>query len=258
MAELIFYKWQGLGNDFVLVAGGPEGDNGNLVRRLCARRWGVGADGVVYLVRCPRELKMRIFNSDGSEAAMCGNGLRCAAAQALRWGWIGEGEEVPFTTLAGPKRATVWGQGPSFKVQVEMGAAAGVEEVYLPPESPGRRGMAVNLGNPHLVVEVKEWPQLASWGPRLEEWGGGANVEFMRPLDRKRVEMKVWEHGVGETLACGTGACATWIAARRWGLVEERVTVQLPGGELQIGGSEEALAMEGEARYVFSGRWPLP
>lgn len=250
-----FRKYEGLGNDFLVVDAAEAPANLDVVRAACARRFGAGADGILVVARDP--YRMRVFNADGSVPEMCGNGLRCVALYIRDH--LGEtAERFTVETDAGPKEVLVDGD----EVGVVMGAARddgyfGVE--FRAVQYAGRK---VDTGNPHFVLlRDAPWEEdvFAGLGAALQDhagFPGGVNVSFAERLAADHVNLRVWERGVGPTLACGTGACAT-VAAGWWsGRLEGDVTVDLPGGTLRVGGSSDWLAMTGPAHEVFSGVWP--
>jgi diaminopimelate epimerase len=249
-----FEKWEGLGNDFVLV---EEEVDAERARAICDRRRGVGADGVISLVASAAELRMVVINADGSRPEMCGNGLRCAAGWLARRGGSDRGE-VTIETDAGPRICRFERRGDAlYDVRATMGRA-----IVGPPEAfeAGRRWrfVPVDVGNPHAVsFDDHVDADLDVVGPALERHQpGGVNVELCRRLDDGRLEVRVWERGVGRTLACGTGACAVAAAAIGEGAAafDDPVVVVLPGGPLSITVSADFdLTMEGPARRVFVG-----
>lgn len=280
VSRLLFTKVQGLGNDFVLVEafeGPPPGDLAQLARDICDRHFGVGADGLVLLSSSAvADLQMRIFNADGSEAEMCGNVIRCIGKYAYEHGFCRR-DQISVETLAGIRYIGLHLlEGRVQAVTVDMGIpilepasipmlterhpavlvpVLGQDEVY--------RVTAVSMGNPHAVVFVPDIRKidLARQGSFLEKhpiFPRGANVEFVQVIDSGFVKMRVWERGVGETLACGTGACAVGVAAVLNGLTEEQLWVELPGGRLQINWrNQQRVWMTGPAEEVFQGQWPL-
>lgn len=276
-----FVKMHGLGNDFIIVPEGqadlPAGQYADAARRLCAPHWGIGADGLVLIGPDPEyDLRMRIFNADGSEAEMCGNAIRCVAKYAWETGLCRK-RRMRIGTLGGPREATLLTEGDRVTgVRVDMGRPVlAAEKIPVrSPESPVVGGKlivaereftftAVSMGNPHCVIEVEEaatFP-VRQWGPLIEAhplFPTRTNVEFVTVVDAGRVIMRVWERGVGETLACGTGACATAVACALMGLTGRRVTVQLAGGDLLIEwASDDHVYMTGAATLVFTGRMDL-
>jgi diaminopimelate epimerase len=270
-----FSKYHGIGNDFVMFAD-PEDRleiTPEVAARLCDRRFGIGADGVIRVApgRDGADLTMDYRNSDGSFGEMCGNGIRCLAVYAHEQGMT-DASELKVGTGAGIKVVTVL---EGSRVKVDMGAP-----IFEPSEIPiaweddplhvkleTEEGVfeaaCVSMGNPHAVLFVDD-PQTApvtTLGPRLERdpmFPNGANIEFVRVVSSNRVEMRVWERGSGETLACGTGACAVAVVAREIGGAEEFVTVALPGGELEIewhgsSSDERPVFMTGPTQKSFDG-----
>ena len=278
-SELSFYKWEGLGNDFVMVLGRPDDNSADLARTVCRRRTGVGADGLIYLFADDdKRLHMEIFNADGSVAAMCGNGIRCLAALAVKQGMLKAGDTVEVYTRSGPRTVCVQSvpgaDGGSYEVRVGMGIPVIGERIFVtvtvPGSAYGKEGgtvilpcpaLKVDMGNPHFVVllpeqncgKLLEAVNIAADGPRLEELAGGANVEFVYRIDEGRARMRVWERGVGETAACGTGSCAVFAALHKMGLAADQADIELPGGTLHIGLEDGgSLAMTGPASEVFA------
>ncbi len=249
-----FRKYEGLGNDFLVVDAADAPRSIEEVRAACARRFGIGADGILVVDRDP--LRMRVFNADGSTPEMCGNGLRCVALYAREHLHV-PNERFLVLTDAGPKEVLVEGN----EVGVVMGEARddgwfGVE--HLAVQYAGRR---VSVGNPHFVLLADSpWPEAVfdGLGRALQDhtgFPGGVNVSFAERLAADHVRLRVWERGCGPTLACGTGACAT-VAAGWWsGRLEGDVRVDLPGGTLRVGGSSDWVVMTGPAHEVFEGEW---
>ncbi len=274
---LPFTKMHGTGNDFVLLDARdlPTHDWPELAQAMCDRHFGVGADGLILILRGERApFRMRIFNPDGSEAEMCGNGIRCFARYLVEHGLAGAGS-LDVETLAGTKRLEIEADGHVFRsVAVSMG------EPRLPPEEipvllPGERVVehpitvdglnlritAVSMGNPHAVAFVDDVGQfpLERIGPQMERhplFPARVNFEVATIRSSREVAMRVWERGAGPTLACGTGACATVVAGRLLGRLEPEVAVHLPGGTLTIhwDGAGEVI-LRGPAETVFEGTW---
>jgi diaminopimelate epimerase len=278
-----FAKYQGLGNDFVLL---PDPENrltltSALVRDLCDRRFGIGADGVIRVAPGTDggELFMDYVNSDGSIGEMCGNGIRCLALYAHRTGLTSH-RELKIGTRAGIKIVEILDND---RVRVDMGPP-----IFAPAQVPvahdGDDALAVSLsippgwdgplvaaclsmGNPHAVVFTEDLDAVAAStvGPHIENdplFPHKANVEFTRVLSPEHIEVKVWERGAGETLACGTGACAAAVAARLLRNNRSNVVVTLPGGDLEIewSGSPATPAsvyMTGPAAKSFDGEIEL-
>ena len=274
--RLRFSKMHGLGNDFVVADAtrSPLPDVGQ-VRRLADRREGVGCDQVLMAVR-PRDadsdLGVAIFNADGSRAEQCGNGMRCMAVFARERGLV-ESDEITFETPGGCVRAAVRGNG---SVSVRMGVPR-LEPDEIPIDSPRRaasygldidgdevRFAAVSMGNPHAVVPVPDVAAapVARLGPALQAhpfFPEGVNVGFAQLLARDRLRLRVFERGVGETRACGSGACAAVVAGRLSRDLEANAQVELPGGELRIQweGEGEAVWMTGPTAWVFDAEIEL-
>ena len=258
---LHFWKYHGLGNDFVVVEGGAPMAPGRAVA-ICDRHRGIGADGVLGVLpaRDGGAARMHIFNPDGSVAAMCGNGIRCVARHLAETRAL-DGEIV-IETDAGPRTCTVH-RGPAGvdSVTVEMGRARieGSQEFVVGVERV--RTLRVSMGNPHAVIlDGPDASRAGALGPAIEALvPGGVNVGFGRAAGSS-IDLVVWERGAGLTEACGTGACAAAVAA----LHEDRlagpgpVTVRLPGGTLEITvGPDLAVRMKGPAEKVFEGETEL-
>ncbi|MGB9886229.1 MAG: diaminopimelate epimerase [Moorellales bacterium] len=278
-----FVKMHGLGNDFVVLDGlnqslPEEGTWPELARKLCDRHFGVGGDGLVLLLPAGEApVAMRIFNPDGSEAEMCGNAIRCLAKYAYEHLNLRE-ENLPVLTRAGIREVRIRAErGRVRLVEVNMGkpvleaaaipVAAPVSPVISwPLEVEGARFLitCVSMGNPHCVIFTSGGDQfdLLYWGPRLEVhplFPARTNVEVVEVLAPDKLRVRVWERGAGPTLACGTGACAAAVAGRLNRVSDSRVTVELPGGELQVewGGPNEPVRMLGPAVTVFQGEIPV-
>lgn len=252
-----FSKWEGLGNDFIFVAGAPPAQAQELAVRLCNRRTGIGADGLVYINDEPR---MVIINSDGSPASTCGNALRCLGAWRHQRGLLPLNQWQEVATDSGPRRLRMVR---TDRVEVDMGPPGKVEGTadLLPIPEVGLPGHFVSMGNPHLVVlcpeKLPERADFERWGSKLtHSIPGGVNVEFVarRPASPNQLEVLVWERGAGPTQACGTGACAALVVAIRVGWVQGASRVGLPGGELEIDWNcKDGVLMTGPARKVFEG-----
>jgi diaminopimelate epimerase len=254
---LTLTKHHGLGNDFLVLLDLDDRAplDVALARSLCDRRRGVGADGIMRATpgTASTDVTMQLRNADGSEAELSGNGLRCLA-QAVVDAGVERGPEVRVGTRAGVRRAVVLGEeGPGLvTVSVEMGdAKVGPDQ---PQDFPDRRARAVDMGNPHLVLLGPDPSgiEVAGLGPRIEAiHPGGINVEFVAlgPGD-DTLTMRVWERGVGETQACGTGACAAAAAAHEWGLVGPRVTVRQPGGDAVVELGADGIVLIGPSQRV--------
>ena len=277
--SLPFTKMHGAGNDFVVLDGLREDlpELAPLAARLCDRHLGIGADQLL-VVRDSKnaDFRMQIFNADGSQVEMCANGIRCFY-KFLRDRGHTEAEEIGVETLGGVVRPR-WA-GPD-RVCVEMGRpvlapakiptrlAEGEGPVLDVPLQVGEHRLAVSsvsMGNPHAVVYVDdpESAPVAQLGPLLERhpaFPNRVNVEFVRVESRSRIKQRTWERGTGETLACGSGACAAAVVSILRGVVDRALCVQLRGGELEIRWPDEAASVEmtGPAAEVYQGHYPLP
>ncbi len=272
-----FTKMHGLGNDFIIVAGEQAlPDNvADLAVRLCNRFFGIGADGLVYILPSEKaDFKMRIINSDGSEAEQCGNAIRCVAKYVYDNGLTGKQELTIETLGAGVQPVQLETAGGQVKlVTVDMGQPIlnGLDVPTTIDANPvighsvtvdGREFSftAVSMGNPHCVIYVDDAANfdLAIWGPKLEKhplFPRKINVEFAKVNSRSQVDMRVWERGAGPTLACGTGACATLVSSVLNGLTDRKATISLAGGDLLIDWNEgnNRIYMTGPAAIVYSG-----
>ena len=272
-----FTKWQGCGNDFLLIDCREKelADYGAFAKKSCDRHFGVGGDGVLVILNSDKaDFRMRIFNADGSEAEMCGNGIRCFA-RYLYDNHITDKKKFTVETGAGilvPE--IVEKDGVVTGVRVDMGepvleadkipmAGYGNRRVVNEPvEVAGRKWniTGVSMGNPHCVVfvdDIKTTP-IEEVGPIFEvqeRYPKKTNTEFVQVLDRQHMRMRVWERGAAITLACGTGACATLTAAVLNGKTDRRAEITLDGGKLDIEWSEKDnhIYMTGPAVQVFAG-----
>lgn len=277
---LQFTKMHGCGNDFIMLNGFSQNlpqDMGRLAVQLCDRHFGIGADGILALYpTAAADFEMRLFQPDGSEAEMCGNGIRCAALFA-RQQQIVSHDDLTVQTLAGLIKPSISPNGAQVRVDMGQPRLTPAEIPCLLENSAGRllnqplevqgrefKFCAVSMGNPHAVIFLDGAPQnmaVEKYGPLLEHnaiFPARANIEFAQVIDEHNIEVRVWERGVGETLACGTGACATAVAALLTERAASPVNIKLPGGSLQIewqpGGS---VYMSGPARTVYQGEITL-
>jgi diaminopimelate epimerase len=273
-----FMKMHGIGNDYVYVDCFQEivRDPEQLAVRMSDRHFGVGGDGLILIMPSTQaDARMRMFNADGSEAQMCGNGIRCVAKYVYESG-ISRKPELSVETLAGVLRLrllTVHGQ--VEKVQVNMGVPR-LRRQDIPMLGEGARVLAeklaagdrefevtcVSMGNPHCVIyidDVGNFP-VTHYGPLLEhheQFPQRTNVEWVEWLNHREIRQRTWERGSGETLACGTGACAATVASILNGKTERAVTVHLRGGDLEIEwAADNHVYMTGAAVEVFRGDWP--
>jgi len=285
-----FSKLQATGNDFILVdtlTGPREDDWEELARAMCDRHFGIGADGLILVQDSPSaDLKMRIFNSDGSEAEVCGNGLRCFAKYVLEKGMIGqmslraEQSNLSLTveTLSGERKVKAYtSMNKVSRVEVNMGLPQfqpeqipiNVKVDIIPildyPLVIDRKELILSLlsmGNPHAVSflsrPIADFP-LAEIGSKVERhpmFPQRTNFGVARVLSRGKIEARVWERGVGATLACGSGACAIVVAAQLLNYVEPQVDIMLPGGTLTVSWDRVGeVLLAGPVEEVFTGEW---
>ena len=229
-----------------------------LAKKLCDRHYGIGADGVIMVLPSEvSEVKMRIYNRDGSEAEMCGNGIRCVGRQVCEERGL---QRLSVETLAGEKELELEGE----YISVEMGCAdiKWSGQIIL-PDGREQNSVYLTVGNPHCVIFIDELKpgELERYGSRiskLPKFPAGANVEFVTPYTTRRVRARVWERGVGKTLACGTGACASAYASYKAGATTGSVTVSLDGGDVEIEIEDEKIRMIGEAKRVYKGELEIP
>jgi len=282
-----FTKLQGAGNDFVLVETNDTNNNwSSLAIAMCNRHFGIGADGLVLLMPSDRaDCKMRIIDCDGTEAEACGNGLRCLIKHYADVNPTSTGRrEISVETIVGTRKAMVNEvSNNENRIQAGMGRPEfGEEEIPVRFQPQYERNICINsmitctvtvdsrelelslvsMGNPHAVYfsdqTVADFP-LSHLGPKMEYLGlfpNRVNFEVVRVIDRQQIEARVWERGVGETLACGSGACAITVAAQLRGYIDNEVAIKLPGGTLEVewDGVGEVL-LSGPAETVFSGEW---
>ena len=274
-----FTKMQGLGNDYVYVnclkekiKNPPE-----LAKKISDRHFGVGSDGLIMINPSDKaDFEMEMYNADGSRGEMCGNGIRCVAKYVYDYG-LTDKTSISVETLAGIKYLDLTVENGKVKlVKVDMGKpelkpseipveASGDQVIDEPIMADGEeyRMTCVSMGNPHAVVfvdcDLQELP-LEEIGPKFENherFPRRVNTEFVRVIDRHTAQMRVWERGSGETLACGTGACAVAVACALNGYTEDEVTVKLLGGDLKIKWDceRDTVFMTGPAEVVFDGEW---
>jgi len=277
---------QGAGNDFVVIETGDEHANwSRLAVAMCDRHFGVGADGLLLLMPSRvADFRMRIFNADGSEANTCGNGIRCLVKYYVDGGHLeATAGKVTLLTAAGAREAWYFRTGGTVsRVKVGMGKPELSGEMLAAARRSGGAIVditlqsryklvldgtellldLVSMGNPHAVYftekAVSEFP-LSEIGPKVERdqaFPNGVNFEVVRVLGDGQIEARVWEHGVGETLACGSGACAIMVAAHLHGLAGTKAEVRLPGGALEIEwDGSGGVFLSGPAKTVFAGEW---
>ena len=271
-----FTKMHGIGNDYVYVNCFKETvkDPSAVAKFVSDRHFGIGSDGLIMINPSDvADFEMEMYNADGSRSEMCGNGIRCVGKYVYDYG-LTEKEHISVETLAGIKYLDLTVEDGKVKlVKVDMGSPELVPE-NIPIVADGNRVIdepinvngteyrmtGVSMGNPHAVVYVEDVKGLdiETIGPAFENherFPNRVNTEFVKVLDRNTVEMRVWERGSGETMACGTGACAVAVACILNGFTEDKVTVKLLGGDLQIEWDKEAdkIYMTGPAEVSFDG-----
>lgn len=271
---MVFTKMHGIGNDFVMVDvirdGLPDVDPTALARAVNDRRFGIGGDGLIFVERGEdAPFRMRMFNPDGSESEMCGNGVRCFA-QLVRDHGHSAAPQVAVETGAGELILEILADGrvrvdmgPARLTRGEIGMTGAPADCFIDQSAGGFVGTAVSMGNPHLVVFVPdvESVDLSEVGPRLEAsdlFPNRVNAHFATIVAQGEIRQRTWERGAGATLACGTGACAVGVAAYVTGRTGRHNLIHLPGGDLEIDYQENGrVLMTGPAATVFEGDWPL-
>ena len=272
--KLEFIKMQGLGNDFIVTHLSLKQAIQPIIKqcvKMCDRRFGIGADGLIIIQPSKKaDFRMRIFNADGSEAEMCGNGIRCCAlyVQSMH---LSKKQSLNFETGAGIISTLIL---KNMQIRVSMGTPI-LESSKIPTikkscqvilhdlqvDCKSFKITAVSMGNPHAVIYVDEITDelVQIWGPKIEKhpfFPKKTNVEFIKVLSKNEIQMRVWERGCGETLGCGTGACAGVVAGIINNLHGNKVKVHLPGGDLKVewdGSETSPVFMTGPAKIAFKG-----
>ena len=257
-----FTKMHGLGNDYLYVYGEVPSNIEELSTKLSERHFGAGSDGMIYISpSMVADFKMRIFNADGSEAKMCGNGIRCVGKYVYDKGYTDK-RNLTIETLSGIKTLHLGiSFGKVMSVTVDMGQAVTDEDITLMVDGESVTCTPVSVGNPHAVIFVDDIEKvpLTTLGPKLERheaFVGGVNIEFVQILSKHELRMRVWERGSGVTMACGTGACASVAAAikKKYCPVGDPVSVYLDGGTLVITvDRENKVTMTGPAEFIYEG-----
>jgi len=285
--KINFVKMHGLGNDFILIdclnkSLGDSSFVSYLAKKLCDRNFGIGADGLILILPSSKaDLKMRIFNYDGSEAQMCGNGIRCFAKYAYENKLVSK-NKFAVETLAGIITPELIFQDLKDKkvlrIKVNMGTPklrrreipmngedtpiVVDETLKINPEQTFKI-TCVSMGNPHCITFVNDVQSIPvdEIGPKIENhslFPEKTNVEFIQILNRKEINFRVWERGVGETLACGTGACAALVATVLNNKTDRKATIHLPGGDLDVRWADDGYVyMTGPAELVFKGEMSI-
>lgn len=279
--KFTFSKWQGIGNDFILIDCLGNHDNPpeyyvQGAKALCDRHFGIGADGVLLVLPSDKaDVRMQIINADGSEAEMCGNGIRCFARYVYEQGYV-KSERFTVETGAGILIPEIIKEKAGLSmVKVDMGEPV-LEGEKIPVSGYGMNRIisenitvqgrefkmtCVSMGNPHCVVFVEDAENfpIYEFGPyfeKHEKFPRKINTEFVQVIDKQHLRMRVWERGAAVTLACGTGSCATLTAAVLNGLTDRKAEIQLDGGQLLVEwGEDNHLYMTGPAEKVWTGCW---
>lgn len=260
-----FTKMHGLGNDYVFLdcCDWMPDDPPDLARKMSDRHFGVGSDGLILICKSESaDFSMRMYNADGSEGTTCGNGIRCMGKYLIDKE-LAAGLKLTIETKAGVKEVYLRAAGGGQQMlTVDMGVPQIKERAEISVKGKVYTGMIVSVGNPHFVVSSDDVASilLADVGPLMEaayDPENGVNVEFVQVLGRDRFAMRVWERGSGETMACGSGACAAAAALVSQGMLDRKSTAVLPGGELELlwRESDGRMLMTGPAVTVFEGEW---
>ncbi len=266
-----FIKMQGIGNDVILIdcLKSALGNPAHAARKLCNRNFGIGADQLILLVKSRKcDFGMRVFNADGGEADMCGNGIRCLA-KYIRDSKLSVKKELCIETLAGPRM--VKGTGKTFRTDmgepimkgkdIPVNLSGRIINRPLKTETKEFRITCLSMGNPHCVTfhDNLDNVPVEKYGPLLENYSifpKRVNVSFVNVVSKQELQLRVWERGTGATLACGTAACASAVASVLNGFTDRKVTVVQPGGKLEIewSVSDNHVYMTGPAETVFTGQ----
>lgn len=257
-----FTKMHGLGNDYLYVYGEVPENVAELSVKLSERHFGAGSDGMIWISpSAVADFRMRIFNADGSEAKMCGNGIRCVGKYVYDKGYTDK-KRLKIETQSGIRTLELQvSNGKVKSVTVDMGEAVPQPDLTLTVDGETVTCIPVSVGNPHAVIFVEdiETAPLTTLGPKLEHheaFPDGVNVEFVQVLGENDLRMRVWERGSGVTMACGTGACASAMAAvaKKFCRYNESVSVRLDGGTLKIQITpDNTVTMTGPAEMIYEG-----
>ncbi len=256
--KLNFFKMQAQGNDYLffdfLQENEPQIDFSKLANKICDRHFGVGADGIVLISKASEnDASMKIYNADGSQAEMCGSALRCTIAYLNS---LLEKKSFSIQTKAGQRVGWIISKEGSPIVKADFGLPKLISKNLIRIKK--FEGLAVSIGNPHFVtfVDNLEVDIAEKFGPEIEInefFPERTNIEFVKIISPNEIEIKVWERGTGETLACGTGACATVFAGIHQNFLENSVDVIFPGGTLKVEYDGENIFLIGKVDFVFSG-----
>ncbi len=258
MKSLELDKYHGLGNDFLILRDleNQFSVDTELIKRACDRHKGIGADGFI-IVSQPQSnqalVAMKLINADGSEAEMSGNGIRCLTHFVLMQGIVSS-EQFKIETGAGLREVRIHNQDPMSPI-MEVAVDMGIAEIGPDQPQPDttRRARSIDMGNPHLVLfgPDPDIVDVETMGPQIEAvHKNGVNIEFVTVTDQGELKIRVWERGVGETMACGTGSAAAAVATRSWGLIQEQVLVHNPGGTLHVDLSNRKIILTGPTEYI--------
>jgi diaminopimelate epimerase len=270
-----FTKMHGTGNDFIIIEDLEHQckDESTLARDLCSRHFGIGGDGILIVRRSKiADIQMVIINSDGSYASMCGNGIRCFARYVYDHQLV-DRENIKIETGDGIKEACLHVENGIVKsITINMGdpnfdpasiPSTFKEEIFNKEIHVGRKEYVIHsmlMGVPHTVIigDIEKFD--VTEGKRIERYTAfpmGTNVNFCQVINSKVIQVKTWERGAGPTLACGTGSCASVVACNRMGLIDKKVMVKVPGGELVIEITDQGVYMSGPAEVIFQGQYLL-
>lgn len=262
--KIVFTKMQGLGNDFVVIDAtkNPFQLNATDIQRMADRRYGVGFDQLLLIEPGTKEADFtyRIFNADGSSAEQCGNGARCVTKYIIDSG-LASKKNIVLQAPKGLMHCVDCGND-QYQVDMDVPVISNQSEIFNVNGVDISAGI-LSIGNPHVVIVVDDvaTADVSGLGEALSNhvyFPNRTNVEFVQIQNRNRLLLRVYERGVGETLACGSGACAAMVMARVWGLIETKATVSQPGGDLVIEWADEGVVrMTGPAEMVFVGEWGL-
>jgi diaminopimelate epimerase len=278
-----FIKFHGYGNDYIVIEAGKvsEAENLNeLARKICDRHYGAGADGIAVVSRAEineADFHVRIFNPDGSEAGLSGNGTRCAAAY-LYYNHLWSADELGLNTRAGVKRYFLrerFGEG-KYLFDSELGQPV-FDSTLIPMLTDGPRKSVMNypllvdgqsfnvtalqIGNPNCCIFVEgfkalDWRRIGRAIESHQQFPERTNVVFVRVVDRRQIELRIWERGVGETTASGTCSCAAAVASMVHGKTDRRVTALMPGGQVDIHWrDDDEVVLTGSAEFIYRGEW---
>ena len=261
-----FIKAHAYGNDFLFIeeieeseVAAPEAPE--VARAICDRQQGVGADGLIFFRRTPAGAAMKLFNADGSAAEVSGNGVRCLAAIVVDAGTGQDGNEVVIETDGGVK--TLWlleSEAPRFTFRAFMGEPSDLRQAELDVDGEPVQVVALSVGNPHCIVltDCLDESQLRRLGPRLathDAFPRGTNVEFVQVVRPDEIQILIWERGAGPTTASGTGACASAVAAARYGGADRDLDVVSPGGAQRVEWRDDGIFLTGWAAITARGEW---